>query len=405
MNTAALSYKRSEIKEVCDQFSSMFPKYKRRRLNKEEEIFLSKEIHKTRSQLWYYIFSYAPYTDGIIDFASKSLKESNIQEAKTVVNFDDLRKSAKNYRSHNKKETQQVWENARFNLALVLGKADADSAIAEKIVHMIEGGYVFGKQKPRDNSYTFIEYKKRLKIFFLRLQSHKHEFFNANVFLAINLAKHYAFGFVPFSDLVQQAMLGLMNAVERYDWRKGFRFSTYAGWWIRHAITRHLDKHGRTIRIPSHALRDLSKIRKAKKAIALRNENENDNNLISKETNISVDKVKSLLDLSVSTIPMEYLNEYEDSNDNAYLIDNSDSAEEKIIQSETLIILNKGLESLEKKDRYILEHRYGLNGAKPKKLREIAEEFGLSRESIRQLQVRAEKNLQKNMQNARLEVG
>lgn len=361
-------------------------------LSAEEEASLAKEIRESEENIWEALLSYAPTVPSF----SKTIRE-NISD-KTKISFRTLRNHANSLKKKPSPKMEGMLYQTARTLAQKLRVLDPDQKIVKILLKRIDNNLVWNTQNNQGQNTG----RLKLKISHSRRLASKlrNTFVESNLGLVITVARRYQFSGMGLPDLIQEGNLGLLKAVSRFDERKGFRFSTYATWWIRHSIGRSVSDKSRTVRIPVHVLENNQKISKIKKELTATLGRPATTNEISIKADLSIAKVERIIsNANTYSISLDAPigKDGERERMEVFSTSSSNSPYEQMARHSINKQAKLALNTLAPIEIEILHRRFGLAGKTATTLQEIANAIGKSRERIRQIQEKALLKLRENL--------
>ena len=370
-------------------------------LKPEQEFETARQIEEMELDLWQSLLGYAPWAGHLVrvvetamasslpDFKAYQALSEKVARKSTPV---DKRKLSKLFVSLSSQIKEQDIDRVFVDAALTELQRLAGAAAVRRPIE----GIGFNTE-----SKAFQEFASAIARKSGVVKRAKNEFVKANLRLVVSIARRFNHGRLPLPDLIQEGNIGLMKAVERYDYRRGFRFSTYASWWIRHAISRALADKGRAVRLPVHMIDAYHRIAKSERELQSKLERPATTEEIASVTGIEAEKLEKMRTFLADN-PVS-LDRSLSEDDGRRLIDvlvdpnEAPSPPEQMVSSETQQEMLKLLSVLKPIEADILRKRFGLINDHERTLKEIGDEYRLSRERVRQLQEQALGKMRKAM--------
>jgi RNA polymerase primary sigma factor len=361
-------------------------------LTPQEEIEAAKEVERLEIGYWQSLCAYPAAFETVASTIERHVTEQVLPEIAV------LRKLARAGMVKLTKRDQEKWDETAKALSTTMRILDSDRifvADADRAAHRAAGELAVERDLVGDGVQLTPAFKKYLsgvdRARELQQES-KNRFVAANLRLVVSIARRYNRGRLPLIDLIQEGNIGLMKAVERFDHNRGYRFSTYASWWIRHAISRALADKGRAVRIPVHMLDTYNRVARATQAIATRTGAEPTPEELEKETGIAAEKLEKIKGYWAET-PFSLDRPVNDEDGRKFIDfleqENVPTPYEQLVSKTWSDEVRRLLDTLSPMEARILRWRFGLDDEDELTLKEIGDKYNLSRERIRQLQEQA----------------
>jgi RNA polymerase primary sigma factor len=361
-------------------------------LKPDEELTAARNIETVELRLWAHLLGHPGLLEPVLAYVERSIENS-------APDFQQLRKMARSVKRKRTVESRREYHRQCEAAARVIYTLDMDRMMLLAVLGEVrrvarrEQGHLFGHRVHVNvSSRSFRQFLGQVRSLFNEAQRERNEFVKANLRLVVSIAKRFNHGRMPLSDLIQEGNIGLIKAVERFDYKRGYRFSTYASWWIRHAISRALADKGRAVRLPVHMLDAHHKVTRATRELSTRLGRAPNTEELAVATGLGVEKVERLQGyLADPSLSLDRaVSEQDDRRFVEMLCDpESDAPSDRVMQESVNQQVLATMKELKPIEADVLRKRFGLGGGRELTLKEIGEAYKLSRERIRQIQEQA----------------